>query len=160
MVDLQNKAPAHTVVQTPAREYGGRVSPDGRWLAYFSDENRPNQFDLYVTAFPRGAPRHRIGAVGAKEAVWARDGSELFYRNGRQMPSVRIPRGPDFSTARPTVLFEGEYLAFGGPGIVNYDVSPDGRRFLMLKPVEDGAHLTVVQGLTRLMRDRLPTDRE
>ena len=57
---------------------------------------------------------------------------------------------------RPSVLFEGGYFTTGGPGIVNYDVSPDGQRFLMLKPVEDRTpHFTVVQGLDRLIRDRL-----
>ena len=155
LADLQTQAQPRSVVRTAAREYGGRVSPDGRWIAYFSDEHSPNQFELYVAAMPKGAPRHRVAPVGAREAVWARDGGELFYRNGRQMMSARIPRGSDFPEIRPIPLFEGEYLAFGGPGIVNYDVSPDGGRFLMLKPVEDGAHLTVVQGLTRLIRDRL-----
>ena len=63
-----------------------------------------------------------------------------------------------FRQIRATVLFEGDYFTTGGPGIVNYDVSPDGQRFLMLKPVDVDRtpHLTVVQGLDRLIRDRLP----
>ena len=75
-------------------ELGGRACrlTDAR-IAYFSDEHSPNQFELYVAAIAKGAPRHRVAPVGAREAVWARDGSELFYRNGRQMMSARIPRG-------------------------------------------------------------------
>ena len=95
--------------------YGGRLSPDGRWLAYFSDENRPNHFELYVTAFAPGAPRHRVSSPGAREAVWAKnDSGELFYRDGRQMLSVRVPRDGDSSPGRATVLFEGEYFSTGG----------------------------------------------
>ena len=158
VTDLQNKAPPRPLVQTTAREYGGRVSPDGRWLAYFSDAGSPNQFALYLTPFSgRGVP-HRIAGSGAREAVWSRSGDELFYRNGRQMLSFRIPRGGDFSSSRPAVLFEGDYFSTGGPGIVNFDVSSDGERFLMLKAVEQDRtpHLTVVQGMDRLIRDRLP----
>jgi serine/threonine-protein kinase len=157
-VDLDTSVPPRPLVQTKAREYGGRVSPDGWWLAYFSDESNPNQFELYVTAVAPGAPRHRVSTGGAREAVWARGGGELFYRNGAQMLSVRVAPGPTWSAGRPTVLFEGGYFTFGGPGIVNYDVSPDGQRFLMLKPVDldRTPNLTVVQGLDRLIRDRLP----
>ena len=158
MVDLRAKSPPRPIVQSPAREYGGRLSPDGRWLAYFSDES--GGFELYLAAFPAGTPRQRIstGAGGARprEAVWAKDGRELFYRQGSQMLSVRIPSQPDHPIGRPTVLFEGSYYSWGGPGIVNFDVSPDGQRFLMLKPVDDPApHVNLVLGLDRLIRERL-----
>jgi serine/threonine protein kinase len=157
-VDLQAKAPPRPWIRTAAREYGGRISPDGRWLAYFSDVG--GQFDLYVQPFVPGAQGHRIAAVGSRarprEAVWARDGRELFYRQGAEMLSVRIPADIAAPPARPTVLFERDYFATGGPGIVNYDVSTDGQRFLMLKAVEDRTpHLTVVQGFARLIRERL-----
>ncbi len=155
-VDLQTKL-SRPIVQTTAREYGGRLSADGRWLAYFSDEISPAEFELYVTAVAPDAPRHRISTGGAREAVWAKDGRELFYRHGSQLLSVRIPSDGAFSPGRAQVLFEGEYFSMGGPGIVNYDVSSDGQRFLMLKPIEDRApQLKVVQGLDRLIRERLP----
>jgi len=157
-VDLRAKTPPRRLVGTSAREYGGRLSPDGRWLAYLSDEKAPNQFELYVTAFAPGGRRYLVGSAGAREAVWAKDGSELFYRHGRQMMSVRTPANGDFSSSRATVLFEGDYFSMGGPGIVHYDVSSDGQRFLMLKPVDEDRtpHLTVVQGLDAMIRDRLP----
>jgi eukaryotic-like serine/threonine-protein kinase len=147
------------LVRTNAREYGGRLSPDGRWLAYFSDDKTPNVFELYVTAFATRGRRYLVGAAGAREAVWAKDGRELFYRHGRQMLSVPIPANGDLSSIRATVLFEKDYFSIGGPGIVHYDVSPDGQRFLMLKPVEEDRtpHLTVLQGIDALIRDRLPS---
>ena len=157
VVDLLKKTAPRPLIQTKAREYGGRLSPDGRWVAFFSDDKSPNEFELYVTAFPSGGLRHLVAPAGAREAVWAKDGRELFYRNGRQMLSVRVAPAASFSSSRPAVLFEGGYLASGGVGIVNYDVSSDGQRFLMLRPVEDRRHLTVVQGLNRLIGERLPS---
>jgi serine/threonine-protein kinase len=158
-IDLHTKSPPRVLVRTAAREYGGRLSPDGRWLAFLSDENSPNQFGLYVTAFGPAGPRYRVAPAGAREAVWAKDGSELFYRHGRQLLSVRVPAGGDFSRARAEVLFEGDYFTGGGPGIVNYDVSPDGQRFLMLKSIDEDRppHLTVVQGIDHFIRERLPS---
>ena len=162
-INLETTSPPRPLVQTRAREYGGRVSPDGRWIAYFSDET--GQFELYLTGLTPGAPRHRIatgdGRQRPREAVWARTGSELFFRQGAQMLSIRVRDAASLATARPTVLFQGDYFATGGPGIVNYDVSPDGQRFLMLKRVENRPpHLNVVQGLDRLTRERLhPAER-
>jgi hypothetical protein len=146
------------VIRSPAREYGGRLSPDGRWLSYFSDES--GAFELYITAFADGAPRRQVPTIAdaarPREAVWSRDGRELFFRRGSQMLSVRIPADPNLPIKRPTVLFEGNYHAWGGPGIVNYDVSPDGQRFLMLKPVDDPApRFNLVFGLDRLIGERL-----
>jgi hypothetical protein len=159
-IDLQTQAAPRPLVRTPAREYGGRLSANGRWLAYFSDENTPGRFELFVTTLAPGGARYRVAPAGAREAVWAKNGTELFYRNGRQIWSVRPSVTGDFSRPRAEVLFEGNYFTTGGPGIVNYDVSPDGERFLMLKFIDADRppHLTVVQGLDRMIRDRLPTD--
>ena len=69
--------------------------------------------------------------------MWARSGQELFYRNGEAVIAVSIETDPSFSAANPEVMFEGDYyLAAGGP---NYDVSPDGERFLMIRQVEDAS---------------------
>jgi Tol biopolymer transport system component len=159
-VDLRTKTP-RPWIRTPAREYGGRISPDGRWVAYFSDAR--GQFDLYVQPFVAGTSSRRVGASDARarprEAVWAKDSRELFFRQGAEMLSVRIPADTTGPLGRPTVLFERDYFATGGPSIVNYDVSADGQRFLMLKAVEDRTpHLAVVQGLERLVRERLGPD--
>ena len=160
-VNPESNAPARPIVQTPAREYGGRVSPDGRWVAYFSDES--GSFQLSLTTLAAAGQLRQIASGDARarprEAVWARNARELelFYRQGTEMLSVRVP-----SDGRPpqpaTRVFEGDYFSTGGPGIVNFDVTADGR-FLMLKPVENHTpHLTVVQGLDRLIRERLQPD--
>jgi serine/threonine-protein kinase len=161
-IDLLTNGPARPRIRTPAREYGGRISPDGRWMAYFSDAG--GQFDLYVQPFATAGQSYRIpaaeGRARPREAVWGKDGRELFYRQGAEMLSVHISADVRTPPGHPAVLFERDYFATGGPGIVNYDVSRDGQRFLMLKAVEDRTpHLTVVQGFGRLIRERLRPDR-
>jgi hypothetical protein len=158
-VNLEAKTPPRAVVQTNAREYGGRLSRDGKWIAYFSDDGT-NQFQLYLTPFDGAGPPTRISRPDdrgrPREAVWARDARELelFYRQGSEMLSVRI--GPD---GRPrqeaTRLFERDYFSSGGPAIVHFDVAADGR-FLMVKPLENQTpNLSVVVGLDGLIRERL-----
>jgi eukaryotic-like serine/threonine-protein kinase len=154
-IDVKGQRAFRPLVQTPFRETGGRVSPDGRWLAYITDET--GRAELYVVPFQAREPRWQISHGGAREAIWSRDGGELFYRNGNGMMAVKVAGTKTLSPGRPEVLFEREYFQAGGPGIVNYDVAPDGQRFLMLKRADDrGARITVVQGLAQLIRQHMP----
>jgi eukaryotic-like serine/threonine-protein kinase len=154
-IDLKGQRAFRPLVQTPAREYGGRLSPDGRWLSYVSDET--GRFELYVVPFQARQPRWQVSHGGAREAIWSRDGRELFYRDGNRMMAVKVPETNTFVPGRPEVLFERDYFQTGGPGIMNYDVTPDGQRFLMLKRADNsGARLTVVQGLRQLIRQHMP----
>ena len=156
-VDPRSKAEPQSIVQSKAREYAGRISPDGRWLTYFSDES--GQYQLYLRPLIGGQPVQISSGdkrSRPREAVWSRNNRQLevFYRQGPEMMVVPVPGGgrPPLGPIR---VFQGDYYSIGGPGIVNFDVAPDGR-FLMLKPVENHTpHLTVVQGLNRLARERL-----
>ena len=106
-------------------------SPDGRWLAYGSDESgRP---EIYVRPFPGPGGKTQISTDGGVQPVWARNGRELFYRNGDSMMASVIEAKPVFSAARPKLLFDGHYEAGTFPFEPNYDVSPDGKRFLMVR---------------------------
>ena len=78
---------------------------------------------------------HRISGEGGQEPVWNPNGRELFYRSGSKMMAVDVDTRSGFSALKPRLLFEGPYLLTGG-SFPNYDVSPDGQRFLMLKPAE------------------------
>ena len=121
-------------LQTPYREASGEISPDGRWLAYQSNESNRNE--IYVRAFPaRDERRWLVSVGGGVKPLWARDGRELFYLNGASLMSVRVQTTPAFSAAAPTKMFDGQYFA----GILGrtYDVSPDGTRFLMIKNASD-----------------------
>ena len=91
--------------------------------------------------------------------MWARNGQELFYRNGEAVIAVPIETDPNFRQGNPEVMFEGDYyLAAGGP---NYDVSPDGERFLMIRHVEDASttpQIIVVQNWFEELKRLVPTE--
>ena len=152
IVDVTGDRATRPLIHTPSVELGGRLSPDERWLAYFS--NVTGSTELYVTRFPGGGPSWRITRGGAREAVWSRDGRELFFRseNGRQMLTVAIQPGAVFGAGAPRLLFEGDFFSYGGPGFVNYDVTLDGKGFLMLVNAgTESGHLNVVEGWTRMI---------
>ncbi len=104
-------------------------SPDGHWIAYVSDES--GRWEVRVAAYPQPGPQFQISNEGGAEPRWSRDGRELFYRNGQKMMEVRITTQPAFNASRPRLLFEGYENAKGRDA--NYDVSPDGKEFLMIR---------------------------
>jgi serine/threonine protein kinase/Tol biopolymer transport system component len=132
-----------------------QVSPDGRWLAYQSAEQ------VFVQPFPGLGGKWLISTDGGNSPRWARNGRELFYRHGLKMMAVDIETKEGFRAGTPKVLFEGQYL--GGPaGIqpgIGYDVSPDGKRFLMIKPEGElnAAQLQVVENWFDELRRRVAT---
>jgi serine/threonine-protein kinase len=119
-------------VQRAALDGGPQLSPDGRWLAYASDESGQRQ--IYVQAFYDSGGKQQISTDGGNEPQWNPNGRELFYRSGDKMLAVAID--PQGIAGKAHVLFHGPYLK-GANGWVrpNYDVSADGQRLLMLKPV-------------------------
>ncbi len=120
------------LVQTTFAELNAEVSPDGRWLAYASNESGQNQ--IYVRPFPNvNAGRWQVSTSGGTRPVWARSGRELFYLDvNNQLTAVPVQTtGSTFSAGNPVKLFEGRY--YTGSNLRTYDVSPDGQRFLMIK---------------------------
>jgi Tol biopolymer transport system component len=114
-------------LHTPFDERLPQFSPDGRWLAYVSDESGRN--DVYVQPFPGPGPKWLVSTDGGIDPVWSRDGRELFYRQGDQMMAVPVAPNAEFLAGRPRQLFEIRFDA--GDNGPNYDVSPDGKWFVM-----------------------------
>lgn len=134
------------------------ISPGGRWIAYASDES--GQYEIYVRPFPNVDERKwLISRGGGTRPVWARDGRELFYRNGDTMMVIPIMAGASFSYGIPTELFEGRFYS----GANRYDISLDGQRFLMIKqalPTEEApAEILLVQNWFEELKRLVPTDR-
>ena len=126
-------------LDTEFDESGAMFSPDGRLLAYESNET--GRDEVYVVPFsvsgPRGKKQVSIG--GGAEPVWARESRELLYRNGDKMMAVAIETEPELSVGTPRLLFEGRFLPVlsgDDPGS-SYAISPDGQRFLMIKREQD-----------------------
>jgi len=120
-----------TLIESPFDHFAPTISPDGRWLAYVSQES--GSPEVYVRPFPNvGDARYAISTGGGQEPLWRPDGKELFYRTSRgEMYAVPVTPGPLFNHGTPTLLFTNGSLA---PDNYHraYDVSPDGTRFLMI----------------------------
>ena len=112
-----------------------RISPDGRWLAYTSEES--GQFEVYVTSFPNGAGKSPVSSGGGTQPVWARSGRELFYLKGDTLMVVDVDTRSAFRAGTPTLLFQMQSVVQTSG--YSYDVSLDGQRFVMIQSGDEGA---------------------
>jgi eukaryotic-like serine/threonine-protein kinase len=139
---------AHVILPDAFQESAPALSPDGRWLAYQSSE--PGRTEVYVRPFPGPGPRVPVSLNGGVEPAWSRDGRELFYRESDALMSATVRTQPAFEVVRRTRLFSGPYLP--GGTFREYDVSPDGGRFVMVRGGRSTSNLVAVDGLFDRMR--------
>jgi hypothetical protein len=158
MLSVTGERKERPYLQTPANEGNAIFSPDGRWLAYVSDES--GQDEVYVRPVEGTGGKWQISTEGGGEPVWARTGKELFYRNGDKMMAVAIESKPQLTAAKPRLLFERHYeTANYGAFLRNFDVSLDGQRFLMVKAAEQvtsAAQINVVLNWSEELKRRVP----
>jgi len=116
--------------------YSPKISPDGRWMAYTSEES--GKLEVYVRPFPEiSKGKWQVSTSGGEDPLWSPDGRELFYRNGDSVMAVAVQTETIFKPGKTDALFKGKYDSA-------WDISPDGKRFLMLKPLAStGAPSTV-----------------
>ena len=143
-------------LRTPANEGTRRFSPDGRYLAYASDES--GRVEVYVRPFPEGSGKWQVSVNGGMHPRWRHDGGELFYVEAATLMAVSVSTEQGFVLGQPQRLLESEDLraaAYGGP---QYDVSADGKRFLTTAPADDEnaptPSIRVVQNWYEEFRDR------
>ena len=148
---------AQPFLRTPFDESAPRFSPDGRWLAYASNES--GRYEIYVQPYPGPGGKWQISTEGGTEPAWNPNGRELFYRSGDMMMAVDVKTKPSFTLGKPRVLFKGQYSPTPAT-LPNYDVSPDGQRFLMLKASEQEAaaptQINVVLNWFEELKRRVP----
>jgi serine/threonine-protein kinase len=115
---------------TPYSEGAGRISPNGRWLAYHSDES--GQLEVYVQTFPEPGNKRLISTGGGRDPIWGPSGQALFYWNGQgQLIAHQLTAGDDVTVGQPDVLFQYPDYLFGEHA--QYDIHPDGRRFVIVR---------------------------
>jgi Tol biopolymer transport system component len=143
----------HPFLQTRSSETMARVSPDGQYVAYESDETGQNE--IYVQPFPHGGRKWPVSANGGTQPRWSRNGKELFYVEGTTLVVVSVSTTPSFAVGLPAKLFP-----FADPGAQlrqsGYDVSPDGQRFVFSERVGEAPQpaIRVVQNWFEEFRDR------
>ena len=130
------------VLQTPFNETRAHFSPDGRWIAYQSDESGRNE--VYVASFKGAAGKWQISTNGGGDPCWSRDGKELFYlATDQKLMTVPVSMGESFSPGTPQALFRIQTEVSRRRNV--FDVSPDGTKFLFLVPVgETNTPITAV----------------
>ena len=160
------RQPPVPLLQSPAQKLGAEVSPDGRWLAYQSDES--GRHEVFVRPFPNvEAGRWQISTDGGTRPAWSRKGDELFYLDGNDLlTAVRIQAsGTTFIPGKPAKVLNGKYVAGSttrGYDLRSYDVSADGQRFLMLKEMASTTTsaalptMTVVVNWIEELKSRMP----
>ena len=143
------------VVQTFANETAPVFSPDGRLLAYISDESGRQQ--IYLRTYPEGNVLG-VSIDGGDEPVWSRNGRELFFRQGDAVLSATITTEPELTVSTPTVLFEMPFDRSNSYGAAYYDVSPDGQRFLVVSE-RPTTEFKVIQNWFNELERLVPTDK-
>ena len=142
----------HPIANNPAAiETMPRLSPDGRWIAFSTNES--GRDEVVVQPFPGPGGRVQVSTDGGSEPVWSRDGRRLFYRGGRDLMAAVIRPNPAFTVvARDSVLVD-TYMYATNPH-ANYDVMPDGNHFIFLEADDEG-ELIVVANWTSVLRARV-----
>lgn len=166
MMRLDGDRRVTPLLGTPFNERNGEVSPDGKWLAYESDES--GRFEIHVRPFPDvEASREQVSRDGGRQPLWSATGRELFFRdpNGAVVGVPVNPGAKGLGSGVPATLVQGRYyvgtLAVFGR---TYDVSADGKRFLMIKqdspetPVTTATTITVVQNWHEELKRLVPAD--
>jgi serine/threonine-protein kinase len=142
---------ARMIIPLAFGESAPALSPDGHWLAYQSDE--AGRMEVYVRPWPETGARVPVSVRGGSEPAWSRDGRELFYRSGDSLVSAAVSLAPGFAVTSRRVLFAGRFLS--SPEFREYDVSPDGQRFVMITGSTASSTLIAMHNVF----DRLAYDR-
>jgi serine/threonine-protein kinase len=121
---------ARNLLASPYAEYNARLSPDGKWLAYVSEES--GSAEVYVQPYPALNARVPVSTAGGREPVWSRDGRKLFFRSDENVMEAGVTSISPLEFAAPKVLFRDGFTRTQGGGHTHFDVGSDDR-FLMIE---------------------------
>ena len=150
-VDLKGDRKFQPMATGPSSEVMPRLSPDGKWLAYQSDQS--GRGEVYVRPFPGDGPRVQVSNNGGGEPMWDRTGRTLYYRAPDGITAVPVTAGTEFSFGARTLVLATTDPA--DPTHQSYDVAPDGKHFLLLRRASGEAKAIVVHNWRREFRETL-----
>jgi serine/threonine-protein kinase len=129
MLSMEGDHAPKLLLQEEYGEYTPKISPDGKWLAYVSNES--GKAEVYVRPFPDvgSGGRWQVSTNGGDSPLWSPDGKELYYRGPDSIMTVSVETAPTLKLGTPMSLFSDKYSG-------QFDIHPDGKRFLMLKSGE------------------------
>jgi Tol biopolymer transport system component len=148
LLPLQGNGQPVPWLQTPSNESSPRFSPDGRWIAYESDESGASE--IYVARTDAAGDKRRLSPAGGQKPRWRADGRELYYIGPAGLVmAVPVSPGAGFTAGDPAPLFQIE-------DIEDFDVTADGSRFLVSAPAEksEGSRIRVIVNWTSLLEGR------
>ena len=133
MLSMKDKREWKPLLKEKYIEFQPEVSPDGKWMAYASNES--GRLEIYVRPFPDvNKGRWQVSTSGGDTPLWSPDGRELFFLKDDSVMAVPVETGPAFKAGKPETLFRGTYVQLSTSDGQPWDISPDGKRFLMMKP--------------------------
>ncbi|MFC1839218.1 adenylate/guanylate cyclase domain-containing protein [Thermodesulfobacteriota bacterium] len=141
------------------KELQPKISPDGKWMAYASDES--GKAEIYVRPFPDvNKGRWQVSVNGGHSPLWSPDGHEIFYRNGDSVMAVPVETEQGFSQGKPEELFRGPYTSSSLSLNQTWDISPDGNRFMMMKQpgTEVQIKINIVVNWLDELKQKVPMD--
>jgi serine/threonine protein kinase len=138
-----------------------QISPDGKWMAYTSDQT--GKSEVYVCVFPNVKEgKQQVSNNGGFSPIWSPDGSELFYRTGNEIMAVTVKSSTTFEFEKPIKLFSDSYVRFNLVNGSDWDISPYDNRFLMLKNIVSESNnpieINIVLNWFEELKERVPTD--
>jgi Tol biopolymer transport system component len=139
LVDLKDpQAKAKPFQQTTFAQSNGRVSPNGRWLAYMSNESGQNE--IYVQSFPEGGQKVLVSTTGGITPIWSRDGARLFYRSQTHLMAVAVAEKPDLLIGKPQPLLADDFGRPLGDTHTSFDLTAEGD-FVFARPTSLAANV-------------------
>jgi hypothetical protein len=144
-------------LETSFQEGESRFSPDGRWVAYVSDQT--GSPEVWVRPFPGPGSPVRVSGEGGHEPVWSSNGRELFFQDENRLMAVTVTLAPEPRFVPPRMLFEGGFVGWEPNTPRTFDVSPDGRFLMIERNLEVGATgIVLIQNWAEALKRLAPTN--
>lgn len=136
---------------TPVDEMAARISPDGKWIAYAATGERA--IEVFVQPLPPTGARYKVTDAGGMTPVWSPDSKSIFCVYGGAVHVADLRTEPDFGVTSRRRLFSGNYIMMVPPA-ANFDMTPDGKHLVLLRPISEGEHLIVAHNWKHELRAR------